>query len=99
MRGSIDLFLCEWSKLTWFLYAGRKSLDFSVGIKIDLAFVWVIESDLISVPEMETFLITAYCSKLTWSKTTCFRPGGSNLTRFLCQIEIHLMLESGSKLT
>ena len=34
--GSIDLVLCGWSKLTWFAYAGRKSLRFSVSIEIDV---------------------------------------------------------------
>ena len=41
--------MCGWSKLTWFLYAGRKSLGFSLRIEIDLVFVWVVEIDLISV--------------------------------------------------
>ena len=55
--GSTDLFLCEWSKLTWFLYVGRKSLGFSVSIEIDLDYVWV-EMDLISVWGMEHDLIS-----------------------------------------
>ena len=42
-------FLCGWSKWTWFLYAGRKSLGFRVNIEIDVAFVCVDEIDLISV--------------------------------------------------
>ena len=41
-------FLCGWSKLTWFLDAGRKSLRFSVSIE-GLDYVWVIVIDLISV--------------------------------------------------
>ena len=32
-------FLCGWSKLTWFLYSGRKSLGFSVNIELDLFFL------------------------------------------------------------
>ena len=47
--GSIDSVLCWWSKLTWFLYAGRKSLCFSSSIEIDLVFVWEVELDLIWV--------------------------------------------------
>ena len=35
--------------MTWFSYAGRKSLGFSVSIEIDLLLVWVIEIALISV--------------------------------------------------
>ena len=29
-------------KLTWFSYAGRKSLGFSVSIDLDFVFVWVV---------------------------------------------------------
>ena len=46
---SIDLVLCRWSKLTWFLDAGRNSFGFSVSIEIHLAFVWVVDVDFISV--------------------------------------------------
>ena len=31
------------------LYAGRKSLGFSVSIEIDFVYVWVVEIDLISM--------------------------------------------------
>ena len=33
---SIAVFLCEWSKFTWFWYAGNRSLGFSANIEIDL---------------------------------------------------------------
>ena len=46
---SIAVFLCEWSKFTWFWYAGNRSLGFSANIEIDLVPVWVLEIDLISV--------------------------------------------------
>ena len=49
-------FLCGWSKLTWFLYSGRKSLRVSVNVEIDLVFV-LVEIDLISVWEVELDLI------------------------------------------
>ena len=39
--------------MTWFLYAGRKSFGFSVGIEIDLVFVLEVEIDLISAWGME----------------------------------------------
>ena len=35
-------FLCGWSKLTWFLHAGRKSLGFGVSIEHEFAFVRVV---------------------------------------------------------
>ena len=50
VRKLLGFNLCGWSKLTWFLYAGSKSLGCSV-IEIDLVFVWVFEIDLISGPE------------------------------------------------
>ena len=38
--------LCGWSKLPWFLFAGRKSPGSGVRIEIDLLLVWVVEIDL-----------------------------------------------------
>ena len=46
------------SKLTLFLYAGRKLLVFSVSMEMDLIFV-VVKIDLISVWEIELDLILA----------------------------------------
>ena len=45
----LSCFVLRWSKLTWFSYAGRKSLGFSVGTEIGLVSVWVVEIDLIPV--------------------------------------------------
>ena len=41
--------------MTWFLYAGRKSIGSinSVSIEVDLVFVWVVEIGVISVWRME----------------------------------------------
>ena len=40
-RDEIDLVVVSgWSKLAWFLNAGRKLLVFSVIMQIDLHFVW-----------------------------------------------------------
>ena len=44
--------------LTWFVDAGGKSLGYSVSIKIDLVFAWVIEIDLILMWEIELDLIS-----------------------------------------
>ena len=51
-------FLCGWSKLAWFLYAGRKSLGFNVNIEHDFVFVWVVEIDLISLWGIQLDLIS-----------------------------------------
>ena len=64
--GSIDLVLCGWSKLTWFLNAGRKSLGFGVNIDFDLVFVWVVETNLISVRGVELELISPLGLKWVW---------------------------------
>ena len=50
--------LCRWSKLTWFLIAGRKSLVL-VSMQTDLNFVWVVQIDLIPVWGIEVDLIPA----------------------------------------
>ena len=49
VRGSFDLVFVRLVELTWFLYAGLKSLGFSVNIELDFVFVWVgkIDFDLI----------------------------------------------------
>ena len=47
VRGSFDLVFVRLVKLTWFLYAGLKSLGYSVNIELDFVFVWVVEIDLI----------------------------------------------------
>ena len=47
------IWLRGWSKLTWFLNAGRELLVFSVSIQIDLLFVWVVQIDLTSVRGVE----------------------------------------------
>ena len=79
--------LCGWSKLTWFLNAGRKSLVFSVSMQIDLHFVWVLQIDWFQCG----------VSRLTWfqrrmkpiwllcglSKMTSCQCGGSALIWFL----------------
>ena len=44
-----DLSFVWGSRLTSSLYAGRKSLGFSVGLEINLVVVWVVEIDLVSV--------------------------------------------------
>ena len=51
----LTCFLCGrwWSKLTRFLHVGRKSLGFSVNIKVDLVSVWLVDIDLVSVSEIE----------------------------------------------
>ena len=59
VRAEINIFNCSdrltwflcgwWSKLTRFLNAGRKSLGFSISTEIDLVFVCVVDTDLISV--------------------------------------------------
>ena len=41
-----------------FLFQGRKSLDISVSMAIDLVFVWVVEIDIISMWGMELDLIS-----------------------------------------
>ena len=41
-----------------FLYARRKSLDFSVSIELDFVFVWVAKVDLISIWGIELDLIS-----------------------------------------
>ena len=45
----LTCFLCGWSKRTWFLYAGRKSLGIDGSTEIDLVFVRVVEMDVVSV--------------------------------------------------
>ena len=55
--GSVDVVLCGWSKLTWFLFAGRKSLGLSVSIELDFVLVWVVEIDLISLWGFEPDMI------------------------------------------
>ena len=45
VRGSFDLVFVRLVKLTWFLYAGLKSLGYSVNIELDFVFVWVGEID------------------------------------------------------
>ena len=71
-------FLRGWSKLTWFLYAGKIDLTlewgsnwlgFSGGVEITLIFVWGIECDFVLV---------------LGSKLACFLRGGSKLTWFQC---------------
>ena len=46
------------SKLTLFLYAGRKKLGSSVSIELDFVVVWVVEIDLISLWGIEVDLIS-----------------------------------------
>ena len=57
--------------MTRFLDAGRKSLGVSLSIEIDLALVWVVEIDLISVLGIELDLMLVWVSELT-----CFVSGG-----------------------
>ena len=45
--------------MTRVLDAVRKSLGFSVGIEIDLVFVWVVDIDLFSVWGIEIELISS----------------------------------------
>ena len=58
VRKLLGFNLCGWSKLTWFLYAGSKSLGYSVGIEIYLVLVWVVEIYLILVWGMDLDLIS-----------------------------------------
>ena len=51
------ILLCGRSKLTWFLYAGPKSLGFSASMQIDVNFVRVVQIDVISVWGIELDLI------------------------------------------
>ena len=48
-RGSIALVFVYMVEIDLVLYAGRKSLDYSVSIELGFAFVWVFETDLISL--------------------------------------------------
>ena len=75
-------FLCRWwwSKLTWFLYVGRKSLGFSVSIEVDLVWNWLgfsvgIEIDFVFGRGSKStsvcvwaknYLVWIYGSKVTW---------------------------------
>ena len=68
-----------------FLYAGRKSLVFSVSMQIDLNFVWVVEINLISVCGIELYLIPAkHEMDLVVEWMTSFQCSGSALIWFLC---------------
>ena len=58
MRNRLTWFLCGWSKLTLFLYVGRKSLGFSVSIESDFGFVCVVAIDLISTWGVELDMIS-----------------------------------------
>ena len=52
-------FFCVWViEIDLFLYARRKSLDFSVSIELDFVFVWVAKVDLISIWGIELDLIS-----------------------------------------
>ena len=44
--------------MTWLLYAGLKSLRFSVSTELDFVFVWVVEIDLISLRGTQPELIS-----------------------------------------
>ena len=56
--GRILLGFNDGSKLTWFLYVGRKSVRFGVRIEIDLVFVWMVEIDFSSVRGIELVSIS-----------------------------------------
>ena len=49
MWRSVDSVIVWVVEIDLVLYAGQKSLGFSVSIEIDLVLVWVIEIDMISV--------------------------------------------------
>ena len=61
---SIDLVFVPVIELDLVLYAGRKSLGFSVSIKTDLVFVWMVEVDLISAQGSE--LVWCLCGDRQW---------------------------------
>ena len=44
--------------MSWFLYAGGKSLGVGVSIELDFAFVWVVDIDLISLWEIELDVVS-----------------------------------------
>ena len=49
-----------------FFLCGRKLLGFSVNIEIGLFFVWVVDTDLISVRGVELELVSVWGSELIW---------------------------------
>ena len=78
----VDVWVVE---IGLFLYAGRKSLVFSVSMQIDLNFVWVVEINLISVCGIELYLIPAkHEMDLVVEWMTSFQCSGSALIWFLC---------------
>ena len=85
--------LCGWPKLTWFLYAGGKTLGLSVNIEVGFVFVWVVEIDLIPLLGIELDLPSVYGSQLPW-----FWCGGQKGLGFILGIETKLVLAWGSKL-
>ena len=94
---------CVWSKLTWFLHAGRKALGFSVSIEVDLVFVWVVEIGLISIWGIELDLIS--CEDRNWLsffvgvEMTLFQYLDGNQPGLRRGIKINLNVEWRSKLT
>ena len=56
--GSISLVFVRVVEISLVLYAGRKSLGFSVSIEPDFVFVWVVEIDLISLWGIQLDLIS-----------------------------------------
>ena len=93
---------CVWSKLTWFLHAGRKALGFSVSIEVDLVFVWVVEIGLISIWGIELDLIS--CEDRNWLsffvgvEMTLFQYLDGNQPGLRRGIKINLNVEWRSKL-
>ena len=56
--GSISLVFVRVVEISLVLYAGRKSLGFSVSIEPDFVFVWVVEIGLISMSGIEVDVIS-----------------------------------------
>ena len=86
---NVTLFSFEESKLTCFMYTGRKSLDSSVRIEINFVLVWVVEIGLILMSGIELDFISVQGSWLTW-----FLCGGRKWLGFTVWIEISFVLVS-----
>ena len=72
--------------MTRFWDAGRQSLGFSVSIKIDFVFVWVVDVGLISVYGIEHDFNSVYGSEFGWCMS-----GGRKLIGFSIWIEMNLI--------
>ena len=65
MSRSVDSVIVWVVEIDLVLYAGQKSLGFSVSIEIYLVFAWVVDIDLVSMLGIELDLISVQGSELT----------------------------------